>query len=213
MQPMCPAGHFVRCETRPARRNPSCAGALLWESAGGLGKVGLAHVSEMLGGAAAEAEPKRPPLEDNRLATTYAFRARAGQRYRLRQITSVVCGTMHHQPDQHAARMAAKARFDGFDAIRAENRAIWEQIWKGRIVLVGAERRWQALADAAFFYLNSSVHASSPASTSIFGLAQWPDYHYYYGHVMWDVETFSVPPLLLSQPQAARALLDYRSRV
>ena len=196
----------------PGESKPACDGTLLWESAGGLGKVGLAHVSEMLGGASNDAEPKRPPLEDNRLATTYSFRARTGQRYRMRQITSVVCGAMHHQPDQHAGRLAAKARFDGFDAIRAENKAIWAELWKGRIVLVGAEERWQALADAAFFYLNSSVHASSPASTSIFGLATWHDYHYYYGHVMWDIEAFAVPVLSVLQPEAAASILDYRFR-
>jgi trehalose/maltose hydrolase-like predicted phosphorylase len=196
----------------PGQDKPCCDGALLWESAGGLGKVGLAHVSEMLGGAAAEAEPKRPRLDENRLATTYGFRARAGQRYRLRQITSVVCGAMHNQPDQHAARMAAKARFDGFDTIRAENKAVWAELWKSRIVLIGAEKRWQALADAAFFYLNSSVHPSSPASTSIFGLATWHDYHYYYGHVMWDIEAFAVPVLSVLQPEAADSILDYRFR-
>jgi protein-glucosylgalactosylhydroxylysine glucosidase len=196
----------------PGKEQSACDGTLLWESAGGLGKVGLAHVSGMLGGAAGEAEPKRPPLEDNRLTTSYGFRARASQRYRLRQITSVVCGAMHHQPDQHAARMAAKARFDGFDAIRAENKTIWTELWKGRIVLVGAERSWQALADAAFFYLNCSVHGSSPASTSIFGLATWHDYHYYYGHVMWDVEAFAVPVLSVLQPEAAQSILDYRLR-
>lgn len=196
----------------PGEDKPSYDCTLLWESAGGLGKVGLAHVSEMLGGAAAEADPKRSPLKDNRLSTTYVFRARAGQRYRLRQITSVVCGAMHHQPDQQAARMAAKARFDGFDTIRAENKAIWAELWKGRIILVGAEKRWQVLADAAFFYLNSSVHASSPASTSIFGLATWHDYHYYYGHVMWDIEAFAVPVLSVLQPEAADSILDYRLR-
>jgi hypothetical protein len=57
----------------------------------------------------------------------------------------------------------------------------------------------------------TSAHASSPSSTSIFGLATWGDYHYYYGHVMWDVESFSVPPLTFLQPAAAEALLDYRS--
>jgi hypothetical protein len=44
----------------------------------------------------------------------------------------------------------------------------------------------------------------------MFGLATWHDYHYYYGHVMWDIETFSVPPLTLTQPDAAQALLEYR---
>ena len=72
-------------------------------------------------------------------------------------------------------------------------RAAWAELWKGRIRLHGADARWQALADAALFYLFSSTHVASPASTSIFGLATWHDYHYYYGHVMWDIETFVVP--------------------
>ena len=46
----------------------------------------------------------------------------------------------------------------------------------------------------------------------MFGLAYWPDYHYYHGHVMWDIETFVVPPLTLLVPDAARAILDYRIR-
>src|SRR5205807_4146226 len=88
----------------------------------------------------------------------------------------------------------------------------WSELWKGRITLVGADPRWQALADAALFYLLSSTHVASPASTSIFGMATWHDYHYYYGHVMWDIETFVVPVLSLLQPHAAESLLDYRSR-
>jgi hypothetical protein len=66
------------------------------------------------------------------------------------------------------------------------------------------------MIDAAFFYLHTSAHPSSPCSTSMFGLAYWPDYHYYRGHVMWDIESFAVPPLLLTDPDAARALLGYR---
>ena len=196
----------------PGESEQACDGALLWESAGGLGTVGLAYATEMLGGAAGETQPKRPPFRNNRLETTFSFRARAGHRYRLRQVTSLVCGAMHNRPDQQAVRMAAKARVDGFDTIRAENKAIWREIWKGRIVLSGAEERWQALTDAAMYYLNCSVHASSPASTSIFGLATWHDYHYYYGHVMWDIETFVVPVLSVLQPTAAASILDYRFR-
>jgi trehalose/maltose hydrolase-like predicted phosphorylase len=45
----------------------------------------------------------------------------------------------------------------------------------------------------------------------MFGLGYWPDYHYYRGHVMWDIDTFVVPSLILTQPEAARSLLEYRS--
>jgi trehalose/maltose hydrolase-like predicted phosphorylase len=196
----------------PGEAEASCDGALLWESAGALGRIGLAYITQVSGGAAADAPATRPALNGSGLITTYVFRARAATTYRLRQVTSLVPGVLHSRPDEQASRLVAKARRDGFDVLRAENRAAWDEIWKGRIRLVGAEPRWQALADAAFFYLNSSAHSSSCSSTSIFGLATWHDYHYYYGHVMWDIEAFAVPVLTFLQPQAAASLLDYRFR-
>ena len=97
-------------------------------------------------------------------------------------------------------------------AIRAANRAAWSEPWKARITLPGADQRWQAPTDAALFYLFSPTHVASPASTSIFGLATLHDYHYYYGHVMWDIETFVVSVLSLLQPHAAESVLEYRIR-
>ena len=192
----------------PGEARPACDGSILWESAGGMSTCGVAYVTELVG----EENPstKRDPLRNGVLGTELAFGARGGRRYRLRQMASIVPSVLHRQPDHQATRLVARARADGFDKVRAGNRAVWKELWKGRIQLVGADHHWQAMADAAFFYLNSSVHQSSPASTSIFGLATWHDYHYYYGHVMWDVETFAVPPLLLLQPEAAANILDYR---
>lgn len=193
----------------PGENEPACDGALLWESPGGFSTVGIAYTSELLG---ADCDPAKPPFMRDRLYTEYRFKGVPGRRYRLRQIVSVLPRAMHSQPDRQAVRLCAKAKNDGFDVLRRENRDAWKELWKGRIKLVGADQRWQQLADAAFFYMNSSVHSSSPASTSIFGLATWHDYHYYYGHVMWDIETFCVPPITFSQPGAAAAILDYRFR-
>ncbi|MEA3072493.1 MAG: hypothetical protein QOD29_3939, partial [Alphaproteobacteria bacterium] len=204
-------GRAVRqLRSTPGEADPACDGALLWESAGGLSTCGIAYVTELLG--AGEIEPDRLPLSALRLTSGYTFRARSGRRYRLRQVVSIVPSQLHSQPDHQAIRLVALARRRGFEAIRARNRAVWAGLWEGRIRLVGAGEHWQALADAAFFYLISSTHAAAPASTSIFGLATWHDYHYYYGHVMWDIETFIAPVLSLLQPGAAEAVLDYRSR-
>jgi trehalose/maltose hydrolase-like predicted phosphorylase len=193
----------------PGEPEPACDGTLLWESAGGLSTCGLAYVTELLG---EEAQAERPPLDGVGLTSQYAWRGRRGRRYRLRQVVSLVPSALHHQPDYEAARLVAFAADVGFDAIRKANRACWAELWKGRIRLVGADEHWQAMADAALFYLMSSVHPSSPSSTSIFGLATWHDYHYYFGHVMWDIETFCIPPLVFLQPLAAEAILDYRVR-
>jgi hypothetical protein len=193
----------------PGEAKPSSDGSLLWESAGAISTCGLAYATELVG---ADVKPQRPPLDGEGLRSEYAFRARRGRQYKLRQLVSLVPSALHNQPDYQAARLIAMAANIGFDVIRKSNRACWAELWKSRIRLVGAEKRWQAMADAAFFYLISSTHPSSPASTSMFGLATWHDYHYYFGHVMWDIETFCVPPLIFLQPHAAQGILDYRVR-
>ena len=184
-------------------------GALRWEPLGALSTCGIAYSSAWIG---AEAEQAKNEEAHGPLRTTYAVRAHAGRRYCLRQIAALVPSLSHRQPELQAARLVADGQALGWEALRQQNRDAWAELWRGRVRLLGADHRWQALADAAFFYLHSSVHRSSAASTHIFGLAQWHDYHYYYGHVMWDLEAFAVPPLLLTQPEAARAMLDYRSR-
>ena len=184
-------------------------GLLRWVSYGGTGSCGAAYVTELSGaehaGQTVDAGAAAP------LNTSYTIRARAGRPYRLRQLTSLVPDALHRQPHLQAVRLAHAARTRGFDELRRDNARTWDDLWQGRVVLAGAPRRWQAMADAAYFYLHTSVHRSSPSSTGLFGMAYWPDYHYYRGHVMWDIETFVVPSLLLTQPEAARTLLMYRS--
>ncbi|HEY8255551.1 MAG TPA: hypothetical protein VIG39_12970 [Rhizomicrobium sp.] len=184
-------------------------GSLLWESEGAFSQCGIAIVTEF----SEDSDGESPGGGDRSpLVTQYGVKARAGKIYRLRQIVSLVPSVMHDQPDRQAERLVALGAHYGFAQLRKANRAEWRELWKGRILLHGAGRDWQQRADAAFFYMNSSVHVASPASTSMFGLATWHDYHYYYGHVMWDIETFSLPPLMLLQPEAASALLEYRVR-
>jgi trehalose/maltose hydrolase-like predicted phosphorylase len=194
--------------TRGSNENP-VDGSIQWRSHGDRASCGVAYITDLAG---AEAEPTVNESDFAPLETRYAFRARSGRRYRLRQITAVVSEFMHHEPDIQAVRLAHAGHVRGFERLRDENRQSWDDMWTGRIELVGAPSRWQALVDAAFFYLHTSVHPSSPTSSGIFGLAYWPDYHYYRGHVMWDLETFVVPPLILTHPQCACTLLEYRSK-
>jgi trehalose/maltose hydrolase-like predicted phosphorylase len=185
-------------------------GSLRWKPAGDYSTAGIAYSSQFDG--TFNVERTLSGQRIGPLCTTYQFSAQPGRRYRMRQYASLVPERVHHDPDRQATRLLALAVKEGFDRLRTENREEWNDLWKGRPVIIGADSKWQALVDAAFFYLHSSVHGSSLASTNIFGLGQWGDYHYYYGHVMWDIEMFVVPTLLLTEPDAARALLDYRTR-
>jgi trehalose/maltose hydrolase-like predicted phosphorylase len=191
--------------------NEGVDGRLRWHPPGDISTLGMAYASSFRGDAGAKRETA---TRDERgwFSTTYRLRARANRAYRLTHISALVPSLSHAQPDEQAGRLAALAAQYGLDRLRGENRSIWNELWKGRITIDGADVRWQAITDASTYYLLSSVHASSLASTSLFGLAYWPNYHYYHGHVMWDIETFTLPPLLFLQPDAAQALLDYRHR-
>ena len=191
--------------------NEGVDGRLRWHSHGDIASVGVAYATTTLGDAGAG---RVSSASDARgwFSTTWSFRARAGRRYGVQLLTALVPDLSHARPDEQAGRQVALGASIGFAGLREANRRAWRETWRGRIEIDGADERWQAITDASVFYLLSSVHASSLASTSLFGLAYWPDYHYYHGHVMWDIETFTVPPLLLLDPDAAHALLDYRFR-
>ena len=167
-----------------------------------IGTTVEAVANELLGEGAPEAPTTTPWDQSGPLVSGYSLRARAGRPVRLRQMTAMGPSVMHDRPDEEAARRVARGKSTGFDELSRRNRALWADLWKGRIVVRGASTEHQALIDAAFFYLNSSSHPASPAATSIFGLATWHDYSYYFGHVMWDIDAFCLPPLVLSQPEA-----------
>ena len=206
-------GRMVRRDrTIPGRPNEELVdGSMAWASLGELSRCGIAYVTELRGDQDAQRSLPDWGIETP-LVTEYRVAARSGRPYRMRQIASLVPEVLHHDPDREATRLAAQAGHTGFERLRRENRAAWDELWRGRIVLDTDDPLWQELADAAFFYLQSSVHPSAPSSTSIFGLATWHDYNYYFGHVMWDIEAFCVPPLTLLQPDAAHSLLEYRSQ-
>jgi protein-glucosylgalactosylhydroxylysine glucosidase len=190
-------------DTRPEwEHGPFC-----WISMGALGKCGMAGGAELLG---ADQVDSSFHLSTERLIRNFTFPATRGRPYRLRRGVSLVSSHFHSQPHMQAARLAKAGMQRGFDALRQDNRISWQWLWQGRVVLAGAPTRWQAFADAAYFYLQTSVHGASPSSTSVFGLAYWPNYHYYRGHMLWDLETFALPPLTLTHPNAALGLLRYR---
>lgn len=191
--------------------NEGVDGRLLWHSGGDISTLGVAYATTCDGDHEAERTTATRD-ERGRFSTTYTLRTRTDRTYAVNLVTAVVPVLSHARPDEQAGRLAALGALRGFATLRAENRSAWLELWRGRIEVDGAERRWQAITDASVYYLLSSTHSASLASTSLFGLAYWPNYHYYHGHVMWDIETFTVPPLLLLAPDAAHALLDYRFR-
>ena len=106
--------------------------------------------------------------------------------FRARCITSPICTLSVLPPTDiisASMRCAGKIRRPGLNYGRAGF------FCSGRIA-VG--RPWPTRRSTT----QSSVHPSSRSYLDL-RARDWHDYHYYYGHVMWDIETFAFPVLLL----------------
>ncbi len=125
----------------------------------------------------------------------------------LYHVTSYVPSVMHSEPHNQAQRMLELARWTGIERLRLDNRRAWAKLWESRITVEGAGEAWQDAIDASFFYLMSTVSPFSPASVPPYGYSCVDAYG---GHAFWDTESFMFMPPLFLEPDAARAMLDYR---
>jgi len=165
-----PGSCLVRETVTPGESLPVVDGSLRWASLGNVTTCGEAYKTELLGAS----EPDRQVNDHDiaaPLSTTYTFNAQSGQTVILRQLTALVPSVMHTEPEREAVRLIHLASQRGFEMLRAQSHDAWRDLWRGRVNLLGADTRWQAMADAAFFYLHASTHPSSISSTSLFGLA------------------------------------------
>jgi len=202
-------GRWLDAGPIPRGEPPTADAWLAWESMGGTTHCGIVIAALPIG---FEGEPVVETQPDERLVSvSYAVRAHAGRAVRLRSIVGLVPELAHARPHRQAALLVSRGIVRGWDGLREANRQAWSELWRGRPVIPGRDD-WQRRADASFYYLHASASQASLASTGVFGLAYAPGYHYYGGHVMWDVESFAFPPLLLTNPDAARAILRFRSR-
>lgn len=202
-------GRWLDADDIPRGEPPTADAWLAWESMGGTTRCGvvIATVRDDM-----DADPIVEVRKDQCLVSvSYTVHARAGKPVRLRSIVGLVPDLAHPRPHRQAALLVARGLSRGWDALREANREAWADLWQGRPLIDGPED-WQRRADASFYYLHASASPASLASTGVFGLAYAPKYHYYRGHVMWDIESYAFPPLVLTHPDAARAILRFRSR-
>jgi trehalose/maltose hydrolase-like predicted phosphorylase len=134
-----------------------------------------------------------------------AFAVTVGHHYTVTKYVGI--GTAGTAPAAAASarRQAASAAAAGFGQALAENTAAWQELWAGRIDVLGNP----ALAtevNASEFYLWSSTRDGSDWSISPAGLSS-NDYN---GHIFWDAETWMYPSLLAQHPTLAAGLNAYR---
>lgn len=89
--------------------------------------------------------------------------------------------------------------------LESQSRAEWGKRWKTDIEIDGPVEDQQAVR--SFIYaLRSSIHPKAARAVSPFALSD-PTYS---GHVFWDADIWVFPALALIDPEAAKAIPDYR---
>jgi trehalose/maltose hydrolase-like predicted phosphorylase len=140
---------------------------------------------------------------------SYLINAKAGQTYTFDVIAAMVSEAYDPAPELQAIRLARWGKLLGWDELRRQNQKIWAELWKSRIEIDGDPQDQRAL-DAAFFYLHANSHPASRLSVPSYGFSQY-DVNFQ-GHILWGTESFILPAALLTWPQTAKGMLEFRLR-
>lgn len=92
-----------------------------------------------------------------------------------------------------------------FEQIADAGKKIWDERWKTDVQIDGPTEDQQAIR-SFLFYLRSSIGPGGHMALSPFGLSDAQ----YNGHVFWDADIWDFPALALVDPEAAKAIPDYR---
>ncbi|MGI8801851.1 MAG: glycoside hydrolase family 65 protein [Solirubrobacteraceae bacterium] len=141
---------------------------------------------------------------------TIAATAQPGQRLRLVKFLAYGWSAERSVPavrDQVGAALA-EARHTGWEGLVAEQRAVLDEFWAGADVeLDGDAELQQAVRFALFHTLQAGARVDGRAIAAK-GLTG-PGYD---GHCFWDTESFVLPVLTYTAPQATAAVLRWRHR-
>ncbi|MGH9123367.1 MAG: glycoside hydrolase family 65 protein, partial [Acidimicrobiales bacterium] len=142
---------------------------------------------------------------------TVATRLQPGEALRLVKFLAYGWSSQRSRPALHDQVVAAlaDARLTGWDGLVADQRQFLDQFWEGADVEVDGDAEvQQAVRFGLFHILQAGVRAERRpiAAKGLTG----PGYD---GHTFWDTETFVLPVLTYTHPDAARDALAWRGSI
>ncbi len=100
----------------------------------------------------------------------------------------------------------SSAREAGFEKMRKEQEDFWAEFWKDADIKIEGNIQDQQAVRFSLFHLRQSNPEKSNRSISANGLTG----DEYSGLVFWDTEMYMLPPLIYTQPETVKGLLEYR---
>ena len=175
---------YMRCETPQSRQGMACAALHTF--------TGAMNVSV-----------RSAPLQNT---VTLRGKATQGMPFTLVKWCVYADTRIHADPLQAVIKLAKQFAQTPLDVWYGRQRDILGAFWASARVTLDGEPALQAGADFAAYTLYQSAGADGVASIPSKGLSG----EGYEGHYFWDTEIYMFPFYLLTQPQTARRLLDFR---
>ena len=164
-----------------------------------------------------------PVMERRRFVNRYTFRLEKGEPLCMEKVACYHTGrdlaftaqgqpggTGDMEPVSAAGDRCIRAAARGYEGLRAESARCWADYWERSDVVVDSPEPFDQLSlRFALYHLNIMVKRDD----SRVGIgAKGMTGEGYKGHSFWDTEMFLMPHYLLTDPAAARTLLEYRWR-
>lgn len=97
---------------------------------------------------------------------------------------------------------------NGFDALLKESAAVWNEIWKKHDILIDSDNDFNQVS---IRYAIFQIIMMTPAHDNRMNIgAKGLSGEAYKGHTFWDTEIFLLPFWVLTDPDVAKSLLEYR---
>ncbi|MFI6727899.1 discoidin domain-containing protein [Streptomyces atratus] len=134
-------------------------------------------------------------------------RVRSGRTYTFEKYVGVDTALTSSAPRTAAGEASRRAARRGWSGVLASNAAAWRQAWAADISVPDSPELQRWLRSAQYGLL-ASTRTGSRDSIAPTGLTS-DDYA---GSVFWDAETWMYPALLVTRPELARSVVEYRYR-
>lgn len=143
-------------------------------------------------------------LYDNRLSFERKVKQGSSMEFAW---TGAQCSTQDFvDPQTESERFVIFNLLTPRDALLGQHIALWEELWKGDIIIEGDLQSQQDVR-LGLYHLYSFSRDDSDLSIAPMGLSS----QNYNGHIFWDTELWMYPPLLVLNQGIARSLVNYRS--
>ncbi len=135
----------------------------------------------------------------------FVIKLKKGERFNFSLVGSAVSTNDFQDSQTEAERQCIFAMLEGKDKLIQNHNKAWQTIWDTDIIIEGDDTSQKDIR-FALFNLYSSIRKNTNYSIPPMGLTNLD----YYGHIFWDSELWMYPPLLILNPDLAKAMIDYR---